>query len=89
MGSTKLLNAIFLIGTTPVVALAENGECVLRNTHRGFVLPQTSQKTGGDLARSGKQRAGWINCKARPFGSRALPNAPLGVETSVKALISL
>tara|TARA_R100000935_G_scaffold3603_2_gene9122 strand:- start:10360 stop:11037 length:678 start_codon:yes stop_codon:yes gene_type:complete len=46
LGNAEPHTAIFPKGTAPIVALDENGERELRNTHWGFVLPQTSKKTG-------------------------------------------
>jgi putative SOS response-associated peptidase YedK len=46
LGNAQPLTAIFPKGTAPIVALDEDGNRVLRNTHWGFVLPQTSKKTG-------------------------------------------
>ena len=46
LGNAEPLTAIFPKGTAPIVALDEDGNRVLRNTHWGFVLPQTSKKTG-------------------------------------------
>jgi putative SOS response-associated peptidase YedK len=42
----SLLTAIFPKGAAPIVALDDGGNRVLRTTHWGFVLPQTSKKTG-------------------------------------------
>ena len=55
LGNAEPLTAIFPKGTAPIVALDEDGNRVLRNTHWGFVLPQTSKKTGKPAHRS--QRA--------------------------------
>ena len=46
LGNAEPHTAIFPKGTAPIVALDENGERKLRNTHWGFVLPQTSKRTG-------------------------------------------
>mgnify|MGYP003643084815 CR=1 FL=1 len=49
LGNAQPLTAIFPKGTAPVVALDDDCNPVLRNTHWGFVLPQTSKKTGKQL----------------------------------------
>ena len=46
LGNAEPHTAIFPKGTAPIVALDENCERELRNTHWGFVLPQTSKRTG-------------------------------------------
>ncbi len=46
LGNAEPLPAIFPKGTAPVVALTEDGQRALWNTHWGFVLPQVSKKTG-------------------------------------------
>ena len=46
LGNAEPLPAIFPKGTAPVVGLNSDGNRVLWNTHWGFVLPQTSKKTG-------------------------------------------
>lgn len=49
LGNAEPLPAIFPKGTAPIVALNENGEHTLWNSHWGFVLPQTSKKTGNPI----------------------------------------
>lgn len=46
LGNAEPLPAIFPKGTAPMVAIDDNGERTLLNTHWGFVLPQVSKKTG-------------------------------------------
>lgn len=46
LGNAEPLPAIFPKGTAPIVALADDGQYALWNTHWGFVLPQVSKKTG-------------------------------------------
>jgi putative SOS response-associated peptidase YedK len=46
LGNAEPLLAIFPKGTAPMVAIDDNGERTLLNTHWGFVLPQVSKKTG-------------------------------------------
>ena len=46
LGNAEPHTAIFPKGTAPIVAMDENGERELQNTHWGFVLPQNSKKTG-------------------------------------------
>lgn len=46
LGNAEPLPAIFPKGTAPTVALNDDGEQALWNTHWGFLLPQVSKKTG-------------------------------------------
>ena len=46
LGNAEPLPAIFPKGNAPVVALTDDGQRALWNTHWGFVLPQVSKKTG-------------------------------------------
>lgn len=46
LGNAEPLPAIFPKGTAPIVALNEDGQRALWDTHWGFVLPQVSKKTG-------------------------------------------
>ena len=46
LGNAEPLPAIFPKGTAPIVGLGDDGIRWLANTHWGFVLPQTSKKTG-------------------------------------------
>ena len=46
LGNAEPHPAIFPKGTAPIVGLDDDGARWLKNTHWGFVLPQTSKKTG-------------------------------------------
>ncbi|CAM4255046.1 SOS response-associated peptidase [Palleronia rufa] len=46
LGNAEPLPAIFPKGRAPAVILDDDGTRTLQNTHRGFVLPQVSKKTG-------------------------------------------
>ncbi|WP_340249754.1 SOS response-associated peptidase [Sulfitobacter pontiacus] len=67
LGNAEPLTAIFPKGTAPIVALDEDGNRVLRNTHWGFVLPQTSKKTGKPIQPKAVNNARDDKLRSSPF----------------------
>jgi putative SOS response-associated peptidase YedK len=67
LGNAEPLTAIFPKGTAPIVALNEDGDRALWNTHWGFVLPQVSKKTGKPIQPKAVNNARDDKLRSSPF----------------------
>ena len=70
LGNAEPLTAIFPKGTAPIVALDDDCNRVLRNTHWGYVLPQTSKKTGKPIQPKAVNNARDDKLRSSPFWKR-------------------
>ncbi len=67
LGNAEPLPAIFPKGTAPIVALTDDGNRGVWNTHWGFVLPQVSKKTGKPIQPKAVNNARDDKLRASPF----------------------
>ena len=67
LGNAEPLPAIFPKGNAPVVALTDDGQRALWNTHWGFVLPQVSKKTGKPIQPKAVNNARDDKLRTSPF----------------------
>ncbi|SEL38334.1 Putative SOS response-associated peptidase YedK [Roseovarius nanhaiticus] len=71
LGNAEPLPGIFPKGTAPIVALNDNGERALWNTHWGFVLPQVSKKTGQPIQSKAVNNARDDKLRTSPFWKKS------------------
>jgi putative SOS response-associated peptidase YedK len=71
LGNAEPLPAIFPKGTAPIVALNNDGDWALWNTHWGFVLPQVSKKTGDPIQPKAVNNARDDKLRTSPFWKKS------------------
>lgn len=67
LGNAVPLPSIFPKGTAPIVGRSADGARWLRNTHSGFVLPQTSKRTGAQIQPKAVNNARDDKLRTSPF----------------------
>lgn len=67
LGNAAPLSAIFPKGDAPIVRLDEDGARLLEISHWGFVLPQTSKKTGNPIQPKAVNNARDDKLRSSPF----------------------